>query len=142
QASHSRAERPDRHPIGPACYPEQVFEPISRSRSRGTWTTLVTRGAALAAAAPLAVGLALPAAALGEAGPLPLPTDPATVPIVPGMPPDVPLLALLEDAQQDELDLGSARLGIPEDVDASQKSLTEVGEDSRSLAVDGEGTWA
>lgn len=119
-----------------------MFEPISRSRSRGTWTTLVTRGAALAAAALLAVGLALPAAALGEDGPFPLPTDTDTVPIVPGMTTDVPLVALLEDAQQDELDLGSARLGIPEDVDDSQKSLMEVGEDSRSLAVDGEGTWA
>src|SRR5690625_801466 len=105
-------------------------------------STLVTRGAALAAAALLAVGLVLPAAALGEDGPFPLPTDTDTVPIVPGMTTDVPLVALLEDAQQDELDLGSARLGIPEDVDDSQKSLMEVGEDSRSLAVDGEGTWA
>src|SRR5699024_7691519 len=141
-AAHARAEPPDRHPIGPACYPEQVFEPISRSRSRGTWTTLVTRGAALAAAALLAVGLVLPAAALGEDGPFPLPPDTDTVPLVPGMPTYGPPVAPRADAQQDELDLGSARRGIPEDVDDSQKSLMEVGEASRSLAVDREGTWA
>jgi len=119
-----------------------VFEPTSRSRPRGTRTRLVTRGAALAAAALLAIGLTLPAAALGEDGPFPLPTDTDTVPVVPDMTTDVPLVALLDDAQQDELDLGSARLAIPDEVDDAQQRLMEVGEDSRSLAVDGEGTWS
>lgn len=119
-----------------------MFEPTSRSRSRGTWTTLVTRGAALAAAALLTIGLALPATALGEDGPFPLPMETDTVRIVPGMTTDVPLVALLDDAQQDELDLDSARLEIPDEVDDAQQRLMEVGEDSRSLAVDGEGTWS
>lgn len=119
-----------------------MFEPTPRRRSRRAWTTLVTRGAASLAAALLTLGLTLPAVALGEDGPFPLPTDTETVPIVPGMTTDVPLMALLDDAQQDELDLNSAQLAIPDEVDAEQQGLMEVGEDAQTLAVDGEGTWS
>lgn len=127
---------------GPACYPCRVLEPPTRFRSRATWKKLVTRVAALSAAGLMTLGLTLPAAALGEDGPFPLPVETETVPILPSTVTDVPLNALLDDELQDQLDLDSARLAIPEDLGDGPRRLMEVGEDSRSLTVDGEGTWS
>lgn len=119
-----------------------MLEPQPHPRSRATWKNLVTRVAALSAAGLMTIGLTLPAAALGEDGPFPLPVDTETVPILPSTVTDVPLNALLDDELQDELDPDSARLAIPDDLDDARSELMEVGEDSRSLTVEGEGTWS
>ncbi|MFQ6484042.1 Ig-like domain-containing protein [Brachybacterium epidermidis] len=102
---------------------------------------LSLRAATLLMSAVLLAGPAAPASAIGESGPFELPLETSTVSIAPGAATAVPLIALLEDQQQGELDLGTARLGIPTDLPAAQASRMSLGEDARTLTVAGEGTW-
>lgn len=100
------------------------------------------RGAALAAAGLLTVCTALPASALGESGPFDLPLESSTVSLVPGAVTVVPLLSLIDDADQDDLELETARLSVPEDLDDTEKGLMELEDDGRTLDVAGEGIWS
>src|SRR5699024_3431707 len=45
------------------------------------------------------------------------------------------------DDAEDEVDLASARLAVPEQLDEAERATMELGEDSLSIAVAGEGTW-
>ncbi|MCT1385334.1 hypothetical protein M4D54_06795 [Brachybacterium sp. p3-SID1565] len=110
-------------------------------RPSGGRRALSLRAATLLMSAVLLVGPAAPASAIGESGPFELPLETSTVSIAPGAATAMPLIALLEDQQQDELDLGTARLGIPTDLPAAQTSRMSLGEDARTLTVAGEGTW-
>lgn len=96
---------------------------------------------ALCAAALLAMSTALPASALGEDGPFEFPAETTTVHMVPSSITRIPLEALIEDGLEDEVDLGSALLRLPEGVDESTLARMSLGEDERSLEVAEEGTW-
>jgi CshA-type fibril repeat protein len=98
--------------------------------------------AALCAAGLLALSTALPASALGEDGPFELPVETSTLEMIPGSVTRIPLAALIEDGLEDELDLASARLALPQDLDEGTLSQMQLGEDSRSIQVAGEGTWS
>lgn len=100
------------------------------------------RAAALCAAGMLALSTALPATALGEDGTFEFPAETQTLHMVPSSITRIPLGALIEDDLEDEVDLGSARLTLPEGADESTLSEMSLGEDSRSLEVRGEGTWS
>ena len=117
--------------------PEPSPPPASRARRR----SLVARAAALCAAGLLAATTALPAAALGEDGPFPFPAETTSLPIVPGSVTRIPLVALIEDELESEVDLDSARLAVPSELEGSLASTMELGEDSRSITIEGEGTW-
>lgn len=86
--------------------------------------------------------MAAPAAALGEDGPFEFPAETRTLEMVPGSITRIPLVSLIEDGLEDEVDLGSARLEVPEDAEQEDASLRPVGQDSRSIEVAGEGTWS
>jgi CshA-type fibril repeat protein len=117
-----------------------VLEPPPRPpRARGT--RLPARAAALLASAAHAASLALPAAALGEDGTFEFPAQTQTLEMIPGAVTRIPLLALIADDVEDEVDLDSARLDVPQDLAADLRSRMEPGEDSLSIAVAGEGTW-
>lgn len=62
--------------------------------------------------------------------------------MVPGAVTRIPLRALIQDEVETEIDIASARLAMPLEVDESLKPLLVLGEDSRSIAVAGEGTWS
>ena len=119
-----------------------MLEPPPRPpRARGPRP--LTRAAALLASAALAVSLAPAASALGEDGPFEFPAQTQTLSVIPGpgTVTRIPLRALVTDDVEDQVDLHSARLAVPEDLDDSVRSTMELGEDSLSIAVAGEGTW-
>ena len=118
-----------------------MLEPSSRRPSRARPGTLVARAAALCAAGLLALGTALPATALGEDGPFPFPAETETLNLIPGTVTRIPLVALIEDELEDEVDLASARLALPEGLDESTAARMQLGEDSRTIEVADEGTW-
>src|SRR5699024_10741612 len=126
----------------PRCYPGRVLEPSPHRPSRARPGTLAARAAALCAAAALALSTALPATALGEDGPFEFPAETDTLKMVPSSITRVPIEALVEDGLEDEVDLGSARLELPEGVDDTTRAQMSLREDSRSLEVQGEGTWS
>ena len=95
----------------------------------------------LLAAAALTASLAAPAAALGEDGPFDFPAQTQTLEMIPGSVTRIPLRALVADDAEDEVDLASARLAVPEQLDEAERATMELGEDSLSIAVAGEGTW-
>ncbi|WP_394216755.1 Ig-like domain-containing protein [Brachybacterium vulturis] len=119
-----------------------MLEPSPRRPSRARPGSLAARAAALCAAGLLALSTALPAAALGEDGPFEFPAETQTLHMVPGSITRIPLGALIEDDLEDEVDLESARLALPEGAGASTRSRMSLGEDLRSLEVRGEGTWS
>lgn len=119
-----------------------MLEPSPRRLPRARAGTPIARVAALCAAALLALSTALPAAALGEDGPFPFPSQTETLEMVPGAVTRIPLRALIEDDLEGEVDLASARLAVPQDLEDAVASRMQPGEDSRSLAVSGEGTWS
>ncbi|HEX7352931.1 Ig-like domain-containing protein [Brachybacterium sp.] len=119
-----------------------MLEPSPRRLSRACPGSLVARAAALCAAGVLALSMAAPAAALGEDGPFEFPAETRTLEMVPGSITRIPLVSLIEDGLEDEVDLGSARLEVPEDAEQEDASLRPVGQDSRSIEVAGEGTWS
>lgn len=100
------------------------------------------RVAALCAAGGLALSTALPASALGEDGPFSFPAETTTLEMVPSSVTRTPLVALIEDDVEAELDISSARLSLPEEIDAPLRAQMALGEDSRSIAVAGEGSWS
>lgn len=119
-----------------------MLEPPPRPpRARGPRP--LTRAAALLASAALAVSLAPAASALGEDGPFEFPAQTQTLSVIPGpgTVTRIPLRALVADDVEDQVDLDSARLAVPEELDESVRSTMELGEDSLSIAVAGEGTW-
>lgn len=119
-----------------------MLEPSPRRPSRARSGTLVARAAALCAAAGLALSTALPAAALGEEGPFPFPAETQTLTMIPGSITRIPLEALIEDELEDEVEIDSARLALPEDADETATSRMQLAEDSRSIEVAEEGTWS
>ena len=125
----------------PPCYADPVPETMPRPLWRARLRRAVARGAALCAATAFAASLTLPAAALGEDGPFDFPAETTTVTMIPGAVTRVPLTALLEDDLEAEVDLESAQLAVPEDLDEAERQLMEVSDDSRSIGVAGEGTW-
>ena len=118
-----------------------MLEPSPRRPSRARPGSLVARAAALCAAGMLALSTALPAAALGEDGPFEFPAETQTLQMVPSSVTRIPLGALIEDGLEDEVDLGSARLALPEGAEESVLEQMSLGEDFRSLEVREEGTW-
>src|SRR5699024_9736394 len=126
----------------PRCYPGRMLEPTPRRPSRARPGPLAARAAALCAAGLLALSAALPAAALGEDGPFEFPAETDTLRMVPGSVTRIPLEALIEDGLEDEVDLGSAQLALPEGLDESTRELMSLSDDSLSLEVQGEGTWS
>ncbi|MGY5765537.1 Ig-like domain-containing protein [Brachybacterium sp. DNPG3] len=119
-----------------------MLEPTRLRRPRSVREALAVRGAALVAAALLTIGLAAPASALGEYGPFDLPLESGTVNLVPGAVSVIPLLSILDDAYQGDLDLETAQLSIPEDLTETEQGLMEVSDDGLSLSVTGEGLWS
>lgn len=113
--------------------------PLRPPRARGPRP--LTRAAALLASAALAVSLAPAASALGEDGPFEFPAQTQTLSMIPGTVTRIPLRALVADDVEDQVDLDSARLAVPEELDEAVRSTMELGEDSLSIAVAGEGTW-
>lgn len=101
----------------------------------------LTRAAALLASAALAISLAPAASALGEDGPFEFPAQTQTLSMIPGTVTRIPLRALVADDVEDQVDPDSARLAVPEELDGAVRSTMELGEDSLSIAVAGEGTW-
>nr|WP_245354668.1 Ig-like domain-containing protein [Brachybacterium sacelli] len=104
--------------------------------------TALARAAALAASGALAVSLALPAAALGEDGPFPFPAETESLAMIPGAVTRVPLDSLVEDNADDQIELETARLVVPQAVDGGDPDRMTLGEDARSITVAGEGTWS
>lgn len=119
-----------------------MLEPSPQRLPRARPGTLVARAAALCAAGALALSTALPATALGEDGPFDFPVETETLPMVPGSVNRIPLVALIEDSVEPEIDIASARLALPEDLDPSQAAQLQLGEDSRTITVAGEGEWS
>lgn len=101
----------------------------------------LTRAAALLASAVLAVSLAPAVSALGEDGPFEFPAETQTLSMIPDAVTRIPLRALVADDVEDQVDLDSARLAVPEELDEATRATMELGEDSLSIAVAGEGTW-
>lgn len=97
---------------------------------------------ALAASGVLAVSLTLPAAALGEDGPFAFPAESESLAMVPGAVTRVPLDSLVEDDVEDQVELETARLVVPQAVDGGDPDRMTLGEEARSITVDGEGTWS
>lgn len=89
----------------------------------------------------LALSTALPATALGEDGSFDFPAETQTLQMVPSSITRIPIGALIEDGLQDQVDLGSAQLALPQGADESTLEQMRLGEDSHSLEVRGEGTW-
>lgn len=117
-----------------------MLEPPSRPpRARGARP--LTRAAALLASVALAATLAPSASALGEDGPFEFPAQTRTLEMIPGAVTRIPLRALIADDVEDEVELDSARLAVPQELDEAVRSTMELGEDSLSIAVAGEGTW-
>lgn len=115
---------------------------MPRPRPRAGRRGIVRGGAAAAAALLIGAGSLLPASALGEDGTFDLPLESSTVPLLPDAVTSIPLVALLEDADQDELDLSTATLAVPPSLGKADSSAMAVSEDGRSLVVSGEGTWS
>lgn len=118
-----------------------MLEPPSRS-SRARGARVLARAVPLLAVAALTGSLMVPAAALGEDGPFEFPAQTETLRMIPGSVTRTPLRALVEDDAESEIDFASARLAVPEQLDDAQRSTMELGEDSLSIAVAGEGTWS
>src|SRR5699024_1872619 len=123
------------------CYPGRVLEPSPQRPSRARPGTLAERATALGADAALALTTALPATALGANGPFEVPARTDTLRTVPSSIIRIPVHALAGDRLEDEVDLGSARFELPEGVDGATRAQMSLREDSRSLEVQGEGTW-
>lgn len=119
-----------------------MLEPSPRRPSRARPGYLAARAAALCAGGLLALSTALPASALGEDGPFEFPAESQTLRMIPGSVTRIPLASVVEDGREDEVDLGSARLAIPDGADASTRARMSPGEDARSLEVAREGTWS
>lgn len=103
------------------------------------------RAAAASFAAGLALGpvmIASPAVALGEDGPFDLPLTTSEITVAPATETRVDIAAFVEDSAEPELDLGSTRLAIPEDVPAEVRERMTLSEDGLRLEVAGEGTWS
>jgi len=119
-----------------------VLEPSPRRPSRARGARPLARLAALITSAVLALGLSVPAAlALGEDGPFPFPAETTTLRMIPGSVTRIPLRSLVEDGLEDQVDLDSARLALPADLSDAIGSRMVLGEDSRSIEIEGEGTW-
>ncbi|ATG51043.1 hypothetical protein CFK38_05480 [Brachybacterium vulturis] len=118
-----------------------MLEPSPRRPSRARPGSLVARAAALCAAGLLALSTALPAAALGEDGTFEFPAETRTLHMVPSSITRIPLVALIEDDLEDEVDLESAQLALPAGAGESTLARMSLDEDLRSLEVRGEGTW-
>ncbi|MEE1650861.1 Ig-like domain-containing protein [Brachybacterium sp. J144] len=118
-----------------------MLEPTPRPVPCRPWRRATRRGACLGAALVLVLSAPLSASALGEDGPFEFPAATSTVQIVAGAVTRIPLVALIEDAAEPEVDMTSARLSIPQDLTEAERALMTLGEGGRSLAVDGEGTW-
>ena len=119
-----------------------MLEPRSHRPSRARSRHLAARAAALCAAVGIALSTALPAAALGENGPFDFPAETTTLETVPGSVTRTPLVALIEDGLESELDLATARLAVPQDLEAGLVESITLAEDGRSLEIAGEGTWS
>lgn len=119
-----------------------MHEPSPRPRPRANLRKLVARLAAVAAAAAAAVTLAMPATALGEDGPFPFPAETDTLQVVPGAVTRIPLEALVQDDLEAQIDLDSARLTLPGDIDPALRQGMELEGDGLSIRVDEEGTWS
>lgn len=87
----------------------------------------------------LALSTALPATALGEDGSFDFPAETQTLQMVPSSITRIPIGALIEDGLQDQVDLGSAQLALPQGADESTLEQMRLGEDSHSLEVRGRG---
>lgn len=87
----------------------------------------------------LVAGVAAPAAAIGESGSFPLPMESSAVPVAQYAVTATPLVALLDDQHQDELDLRTARLAAADP--AAQGDAVTVAEDGRTLTIADEGSW-
>ncbi|MGO1599585.1 MAG: Ig-like domain-containing protein [Brachybacterium sp.] len=118
-----------------------MLESSPRRPSRARPGTLVARAAALCAAGMLALSTALPATALGEDGSFDFPAETQTLQMVPSSITRIPIGALIDDGLEDQVDLGSAQLTLPQGADESTLEQMRLGEDSHSLEVTGEGTW-
>lgn len=127
---------------GSPCYPDRVPEQTTRPRARAGLRRAAARCAALFASGTLALTLTLPAAALGEDGPFPFPAETSSLAMIPGAVTRVPLVSLVEDDEENQLALETARLVVPQAVDGGAPDRMTLGEDARSIAVDGEGTWS
>ena len=110
-----------------------MLEPPSRP-SHARRARVLARAVPLLAVVALTGSLTVPAAALGEDGPFEFPAQTETLGMIPGSVTRIPLGALVEDEAEGEVDLTSA-------LDDSVRSTMELGEDSLSIAVAGEGTW-
>ena len=113
------------------------------ARPRGDRRGPLVRVAATAGATLLlSVSGILPASALGEDGTFPLPLESSSISLLPDAVTSVPLDALIDDAQQDQLDESSARLAVPPSLGETDAAAMAVSEDGRTLTVSGEGTWS
>lgn len=97
------------------------------------------RAATALASILLVAGVAAPAAAIGESGSFPLPMESSAVPVAQYAVTATPLVALLDDQHQDELDLRTARLAAADP--AAQGDAVTVAEDGRTLTIADEGSW-
>ncbi|MFC5277132.1 hypothetical protein [Brachybacterium sacelli] len=59
----------------------------------------------------------MPCAALGEDGPFPFPAETESLAMIPGAVTRVPLDSLVEDNADDQIELETARLVVPQAVD-------------------------
>ncbi|WP_262424556.1 hypothetical protein [Brachybacterium sp. Z12] len=114
-------------------------EPSSRRPSRARPGSLAVRVAALCAAGGLALSTALPASALGEDGPFSFPAETTTLEMVPSSVTRTPLVALIEDDVEAELDISSARLGLPEEIDAPLRAQMALGRTPAASLSQGRG---
>lgn len=85
---------------------------------------------------------AAPAVSLGEDGPFPLPLETTRIELVPEAVTRLPLAALVRDDAESELELGTARLAVPEGTPPKQAELIRLAADGRSAEVAGQGTWS
>src|SRR5699024_3301490 len=123
------------------CYPGRVLAPSPQRPSRARPGTLAERETALCAAAALELPTATPATALAQHGASEFSAETDPLRMVPSSITRIPIEALVEDDLEDEVDLGSARFELPEGVDGATRAQMSLREDSRSLEVQGEGTW-
>lgn len=69
----------------------------------------------------------------GEDGSFDFPAETQTLQMVPSSITRIPIGALIEDGLQDQVDLGSAQLALPQGADESTLEQMRLGEDSHSL---------
>lgn len=125
-------------------YIGRVPEPTAHpTGARAGWRLRAARlGAVVLTSMLLMLPASVPASALGEDGPFALPVSTDQISMLPSATTTVPLSSLIQEDAASELDLSSALFAIPDSLSRPERESITLSTDSRTLTVDGEGTWA